>query len=75
MDMGIFPLLVQHAHSGLSATELTGHTGAERALIGTIPTSFQVMTGVRFNNHSATHESHGSARVVRQSLDRGVPAE
>ncbi|KAL4891810.1 S-adenosyl-L-methionine-dependent methyltransferase [Aspergillus ambiguus] len=33
IDLGVFPLLVQHHKRGLSATQLAAHTGADRELI------------------------------------------
>ncbi|GKZ78280.1 hypothetical protein AnigIFM56816_001836 [Aspergillus niger] len=73
MDLGIFPLLVEHSKRGLSATELAAQTGAERGLIVRL---MRVMTalGLCANHESEVYTANDKTVALTQPIGRdGIP--
>ena len=74
VDLNIFPLLMQHGESGLSAAQLAAHTGAQRELIGETGRHRQRRLGAdRWS--SPFDASHDGLGLVLARRMRGLPRQ
>ncbi|PYH40352.1 S-adenosyl-L-methionine-dependent methyltransferase [Aspergillus saccharolyticus JOP 1030-1] len=72
MDMGIFPLLMEHS-KGLSASELAEHTGAERALIVRLM-RLMASLGLCMNPTPEFYRANAKTAALTQPIGRdGIP--